>query len=195
MTVPSRSRSVLFAAVAVMVLSACGSGGTSGSGGSAADRPAADAGTVPVREADRPAFPGLDGETLDGKALDTADYRGRILVVNVWGSWCGPCRAEADHLVRVSNDLADDGVRFIGINTRDARTGPALAFEKNHGIPYPSLRDPAGKLLLRFPRGTLNVQTIPTTVFVDRKGRIAGRIIGGTDEERLRKMLDPLLAE
>lgn len=196
MSVSSRSRSVLFAAgtaVAAIALAACGAGGTSSSSGT--NLANADAGASLEKEGDRLLAPRLNGETIDGKKLDTADYQGKVIVLNIWGSWCGPCRAEADHLARVSNDLADDGVQFIGINTRDARAGPALAFEKNYKIPYPSLRDPAGKLLLRFPKGTLNAQTIPTTLFVDRKGKIAGRIIGGASEERLREMLKPILAE
>ncbi|MGW1407218.1 TlpA family protein disulfide reductase [Streptomyces sp. NPDC002403] len=196
MSVSSRSRSLLFAAgtpVAAIALAACGAGETSSSSGT--DLANAGAGASIEKEGDRLVAPRLTGETIDGKKLDTADYQGKVIVLNVWGSWCGPCRAEADHLARVSNDLADDGVQFIGINTRDARTGPALAFEKNYKIPYPSLHDPAGKLLLRFPKGTLNAQTIPTTLFVDRKGKIAGRIIGGASEERLREMLKPILAE
>ncbi|MFF3730331.1 TlpA family protein disulfide reductase [Streptomyces sp. NPDC002476] len=198
MSVSSHSRSVLFAAgtaVAAIALSACGTGGTSSSSGSDTNLVNADAGASLEKEGDRLKAPRLTGETVDGKKLDTADYRGKVIVFNVWGSWCGPCRAEADHLVKVSNDLADDGVQFIGINTRDPQTSPALAFEKNYKIPYPSLHDPAGKLLLRFPKGVFNAQTVPTTIFVDRKGRIAGRIIGGASEERLRGMLNPILAE
>ncbi|MGW2084800.1 TlpA family protein disulfide reductase [Streptomyces sp. NPDC001880] len=198
MSVSSHIRSVLFAAgaaAAAIALSACGTGGTSSSSGSGTNLADADAGAGLEKEGDRLKAPRLTGETVDGKKLDTADYRGKVIVFNVWGSWCGPCRAEADHLAKVSNDLTDDGVQFIGINTRDRQTGLALAFEKNYKIPYPSLHDPAGKLLLKFPKGTLNSQTIPTTIFVDRKGKIAGRIIGGAGEERLREMLKPIVAE
>ncbi|WP_329595842.1 TlpA family protein disulfide reductase (plasmid) [Streptomyces sp. NBC_01362] len=198
MSASSRSRSVLLAAgtaVAAITLTSCGTGGTSSSSGSGTNLVNADVGATLEKEGDRREAPRLVGETLDGKKLDTADFRGKILVFNVWGSWCGPCRAEADHLVKVSSELTEDGVQFIGINTRDPQISPALAFEKNYEIPYPSLHDPAGKLLLRFPKGTLNAQTIPTTLFVDRYGRIAGRIIGGASEERLREILKPLLAE
>ncbi|MFE3946677.1 TlpA family protein disulfide reductase [Streptomyces sp. NPDC059118] len=198
MSASSRSRSVLLvtgAAAAATALTACGTGGTSSSSGSGPNLANAGVGATLEQEGGRREAPRLVGETLDGKKLDTADFRGKVIVFNVWGSWCGPCRAEADHLAKVSNDLAGNGVQFIGINTRDPQIGPALAFEKNYEIPYPSLHDPTGKLLLRFPKGTLNAQTIPTTLFVDRKGRIAGRIIGGAGEERLREMLKPLLAE
>lgn len=101
----------------------------------------------------------------------------------------------AGNLAKVSRDLKSKGVEFVGINTRDTSTGPAQAFEKNYDVPYPSLYDPSGKLLLRFPAGSLNPQSIPSTVVVDRNGKIAARKAGGVEEDTLRKMIDPLLTE
>jgi peroxiredoxin len=83
----------------------------------------------------------------------------------------------------------------VGINTRDTSTGPAKAFEKEQGITYPSLYDPTGKLMLRFKKGTLNPQLIPSTLIVDRDGKVAARTLQALSEETLRKMLDPVLAE
>lgn len=152
-------------------------------------------GIATVEKAERASAPDLSGKTIDGKQLDVADYKGDIVVLNVWGSWCGPCRLEAKNFVKVSEDLKDQGVQFVGINTRDTSTKPAVAFEKEYGVTYPSLYDPTGKLMLRFEKGTLNPQAIPSTIVIDREGRIASRSLQALSEDKLRKMLKPILAE
>ncbi|GGT34250.1 TlpA family protein disulfide reductase [Streptomyces chromofuscus] len=182
------------AAVAALLLSACGSGGTSGGGGDTNFVAGAD-GIDTVEKGERAAAPDLSGKTIDGGQLDVADYKGKVVVLNVWGSWCGPCRAEAKNLETVYQDTKDQGVQFVGINTRDTSTGPALAFEKEFGVTYPSLYDPTGRLMLRFAKGTLNPQAIPSTLVIDRDGRIAARTLQPLSEEKVREMLDPVLAE
>ncbi|WP_033319489.1 TlpA family protein disulfide reductase [Streptomyces yerevanensis] len=196
-SIRTRSRTALFtcgAAVAALLLSACGSGGTKGGGGGTGFVTGTD-GIATVEKAERAAAPDLSGKTIDGKQLDVADYKGDIVVLNVWGSWCGPCRLEAKNFVKVSEDLKDQGVQFVGINTRDTSTKPAVAFEKEYGVTYPSLYDPTGKLMLRFEKGTLNPQAIPSTIVIDREGRIASRSLQALSEDKLRKMLKPILAE
>ncbi|MGW1026685.1 TlpA family protein disulfide reductase [Streptomyces sp. NPDC002577] len=193
----NRSRAVLLtavAAVAALTLSACGSGGTQGGSGNTNFVTGTD-GIATVKKGERTAAPKLDGKTLEGAELDVADYKGKIVVLNVWGSWCPPCRAEAPGFVKVAKDTAAQGVQFIGINTRDTSTGPAKEFEKNYGVTYPSLYDPTGKLMLRFPKGALNPQAIPSTVVIDREGKIAARSLSPLSEEKLRSMLKPLIAE
>ncbi|MBY8882402.1 TlpA family protein disulfide reductase [Streptomyces sp. PLK6-54] len=152
-------------------------------------------GPVQVAPADRVAAPDLSGPTVTGGNQSLAHYRGRILVVNVWGSLCGPCRAEAPSLAEVARDLKPQGVSFLGINSRDLSRSGAAAFEKHFAVPYPSLYDPHGALLLRFPRGSLNPQAIPATLVLDRRGRIAAHYLGALSESRLRAMIAPLLAE
>ncbi|MFI1421070.1 TlpA family protein disulfide reductase [Streptomyces sp. NPDC020731] len=181
------------AAVALLV-SACGSGGTSGGGGNTNFVTGTD-GISTVPEGKRVAAPELSGKTLEGEQLDVADHKGKVVVLNVWGSWCNPCRAEAKYFAKVSKDYAGRDVEFVGINTRDGSTTAALAFEKDFGIPYPSLYDPTGKLMLRFEKGTLNPQAVPSTLVLDRDGRIAARSLTALDEERLLKMLEPVVAE
>ncbi|MEU3556428.1 TlpA family protein disulfide reductase [Streptomyces fragilis] len=186
------------AAVAALLLSACGSdgdGGASAAGGGGTNFVTSTNGIATVAKGERRAAPRLQGETLDGGQLDTGDYKGDVVVLNVWGSWCAPCRAEAKNFVKVADETKDQGVRFVGINTRDTSTQPALAFEKEEGIEYPSLYDPTGRLLLRFEKGTLNPQAIPTTLVIDRDGKIAARAMQPLSEEKLREMLDPVLAE
>ncbi|MGA4840326.1 TlpA family protein disulfide reductase [Streptomyces sp. G45] len=182
------------AAAAALTLTACGSGGTSGGSGKTNFVTGSD-GIATVKKGDRHDAPKLDGETLDGDKLALADFKDKVVVVNVWGSWCPPCRAEAPSFAKVAKDTKPKGVEFLGINARDPEKGPAIAFEKDKGVPYPSLYDPMGKLMLRFPRGTLNPNFIPSTLVIDREGKIAARSQQPLSEEKLRKMIDPLIAE
>ncbi|MFG2634460.1 TlpA family protein disulfide reductase [Streptomyces sp. NPDC048362] len=193
----TRSRAVLcsaVAAVAALTLSACGKGGISGGGGDT-HFVTGHNGVDAAPRGKRDAAPDLSGKTIDGKTLDVADYKGKVVVVNVWGSWCGPCREEAKYFAKVSKEYADKGVQFVGINTRDASTTPALAFEKDNGIGYPSLYDPTGRLMLRFKKGTLNPQLVPSTLVIDKDGKVAARALEPLDDTALLKMVKPVLAE
>ncbi|MFF3410265.1 TlpA family protein disulfide reductase [Streptomyces sp. NPDC002742] len=194
---PNRTRAALYtagAAVAALVLSACGSGGTSGGAGNSNYVSGKD-GISTVAQGSRDTAPDLSGTTIDGKQLDVADYKGKVVVLNIWGSWCPPCRAETPNLVKVAKETAGQGVQFVGINTRDPSTDLAKAFEKQQDVPYPSLYDPTGRLMLRFKKGTLNPQTIPSTLVIDRDGKIAARTLQALSEGKLHEMLDPILAE
>lgn len=193
-----RRRFILLAATAVaatLTLSACSGDGNKAGGGGNTNFVTGTGGISTVAKGERTAAPKLDGTALDGKSLDVADYKGKVVVLNVWGSWCGPCRAEAKHFAKVSEETADQGVQFIGINTRDPQKAAAVNFEKDFGVTYPSFFDPTGKLILRFPKGTLNPVAIPSTVVIDRDGKIAARTLQALDAENLRKMIDPLIAE
>jgi len=193
----ARRRAVLTtagAAVATLLMSACSSGGTSGGGGDTNFVMGKD-GISTAKQGERATAPDLSGKTVNGGQLDVASYKGKVVVLNVWGSWCAPCRAEAPNFEKVYQDLKAKGVQFVGINTRDTSTQNAVAFEKQQGITYQSLYDPTGKLMLRFKRGTLNPQAVPSTLVLDREGRIAARSLAALSEDKLRKMIAPVLAE
>jgi thiol-disulfide isomerase/thioredoxin len=135
------------------------------------------AGTVTVVKAvDRGSPVELTGEDLEGEPLDIADLRGKPVVVVVWGSWCGPCIAEAPDVVEAAQEL-EGQARFVGIDLRDASTAEALAHERKYDVPYPSFYSPDGEAMLSFP-GALGPRTIPAFVVLDADGRIAGSIIG-----------------
>ncbi|MET0837913.1 MAG: TlpA disulfide reductase family protein [Marmoricola sp.] len=119
----------------------------------------------------------VSGETLDGKEVSLDDYAGKVVVLNVWGSWCPPCRKEAPTLVAASRELAKDGVVFLGVNTKDSSRDLGLAFERRYDVSYDSLFDPSGRNLLAF-YGTLNPSAIPSTVVIDQEGRVAASILG-----------------
>jgi peroxiredoxin len=147
--------------------------------------------TVPVGQ--RQAAPALAGKDLDGNAVSLAALRGKVVVLNVWASWCDPCNAEAPALEQVYQDNKAAGVAFLGIDTRDT-VANGKAFQRVHGIGYPSVNDPDGMLLLSF-RGQLSPQAIPSTLIIDRQGRIAVRALTGLTLTQLRQSLAPVVAE
>ena len=122
----------------------------------------------------------VSGETLEGKQVSLDDYRGQVVVLNVWGSWCPPCRKEAPLLADAARELARDDVVFLGINTRDSSQAQGLAYQRRFDVPYPSIYDPSGRNLLKL-RGTLTPNSIPSTVVIDQEGRVAARLLGDVE--------------
>lgn len=174
MPLARRTAALFAAAVSVVVLAGCAEGV-----GSTGDKGYIDGdGVFTLLPPEDRELPGeVSGETLEGDPVSTADFLGKVVVVNVWGSWCPPCRAEADELAEVSRRLADRDVVFLGINTRDNSRDNALAFQESKDVPYPSIYDEGGRNLLAF-RGTLPPQAIPSTVILDAQGRVAASVIG-----------------
>ena len=195
---PTTSAALLRAVVAgvlLVVLAGC-----STTGADEGTRSAGQEGYVGVRgnltqiaPADRVELPTVSGTSLDGEPLSTADFPGRVVVVNVWGSWCAPCRAEAPALQRAS-EATRGRAQFVGITTRDSDPAQARAFVRAFGIGYPSIYDPDGKALLQFA-GTLPPSAIPSTLIIDEQGRLAARVLGEISELTLVTMVDEVAAE
>jgi thiol-disulfide isomerase/thioredoxin len=178
-----RALRVVLAVVAALVLAGCGSGPASTAGYVGGD------GTITrLPEDRRPAAPAIAGTTLDGAPWSSDSAKGSVIVYNVWGSWCAPCRAEAPALVAASKRTK---AVFVGLNTRDLDTAAPKAFVRGFGVPYVNLYDPDGSLLLRFS-GQLPASAIPSTLIVDRQGRVAVRIIGETTEATLVDLIEDL---
>jgi peroxiredoxin len=137
-------------------------------------------GVFPV--GDRRPAPVLAGTTLDGQPLDLSDYRGKVVVLNFWASWCAPCRAEARNLNAVYAQTKGLGVEFVGIDIKDDVTA-ARAFARAKHVDYPSIFDQPGALLLQF-RGQAP-QSPPTTIVLDRRGRVAARFLQAVTETEL----------
>ncbi|MFD9461017.1 TlpA family protein disulfide reductase [Streptomyces sp. NPDC060027] len=193
-TVARAAALTAIATIGSLTLSACGSGISGGGGQTNYVSGADDISTV--AKSDRSPVGSIEGETLKGKHLDVRDLRGKVVVINIWGSWCPPCRAEAPYFNKVAKEMKSKGVEFVGINTRDSGKRLPRAFEKEYGVSYESLYDPTGKLILSgFPKGTVSIQGVPATVILDKEGKIAARTFGGVDGTKLHKMIDPVVAE
>jgi thiol-disulfide isomerase/thioredoxin len=145
-------------------------------------------GTTAFRPGQRPAVPQVSGVTLTGHRLSLSSYRGKVVVLNFWASWCSPCRSEAPALAQLSTAYRAGGFQFIGVNIKDPGQANGAAYERSFGIRYPSLYDPAGQVLLAF-RDTVPPAAIPSTLVIDRSGRIAARIIGAVDYTKLNNLL------
>ena len=135
----------------------------------------------------------LSGSTLEGTSWRVADAKDKVLVLNVWGTWCGPCVAESPHLQQVWSEVSVAGkpVQFMGINYRDS-VETAAAFLRANKVTYPSLEDDGGRTLLAL-RGKANAT--PTTLILDRRGRIAARVSGPVTVTTLTGLVDDVLGE
>jgi thiol-disulfide isomerase/thioredoxin len=167
------------------VLAACGGVGTRGSTGGYVS---GNGSITVVAPKDREKAPVLAGDDLEGRQLSTADLAGHVLVINVWGSWCPPCRKEAPALAEVSRKYADRDVTFVGVLVRD-KPAAALAFTRKQETPYRSIADFSGHNLLGFSR-SLPSQAIPTTWIIDARGRVAVRVMDDVTASTLAGLID-----
>jgi thiol-disulfide isomerase/thioredoxin len=179
-----KKRNFLFVPLMALVLSSCGGGGSS----IAEESFVSGNGSVSyIKPSDRIAAPALSGMTLSGKNYT---YNvGQVAVVNVWASWCAPCRAEAPTLAALTEKYTD--VAFIGILTRDNPVN-AEAFARRFALPYPTLIDDS--VLIGF-RKSLPANAIPSTVLIDKRGNVAARISGEVTYSSLAELIEKVSAE
>ena len=147
-------------------------------------------GVVECAPGQRPPVKQVSGELLDGGKYAMSQDLGKVVVVNFWGSWCSPCRAEADDLEKTFQATKAKGVSFIGINTRDDRDS-AIQFERNR-VTYPSIYDFDGKVALQFD---LPQTSTPATLILDRQGRIAVALRQATTASQLQPLVEKVAAE
>ncbi|MGH4011094.1 MAG: TlpA family protein disulfide reductase [Pseudonocardiaceae bacterium] len=136
----------------------------------------------------------LSGDSLTepGTAVSLDRYRGQVVVLNVWGSWCGPCRAEADDLVQVASATAGQRVQFIGIDVRDSRQAGA-DFARDFGLTYPSIFDPPGRTLLALKGIPRSV--VPLTIVLDRQHRVAAVFLHAVHAQDLQPVVERITRE
>jgi thiol-disulfide isomerase/thioredoxin len=163
----------VLAGVLLIVVLATGWPGGGNSGMTTVD---GNSGAVVYPAGHRPLAPGFTGTTLTGSKLSFSSYRGRVVVLNFWGSWCVPCRAEAPILAAVAEKYQPSGVSFLGVDVRDT-TASALAFAHGFHVGYPSVSDQSSAITLDFS-AKVPIAATPTTLVIDRTGHIAGAVFG-----------------
>lgn len=132
--------------------------------------------------------PALQGTTLEGGNFDLAEWRGQVVLVNVWASWCVPCQREQPLLVRAHAQLAPRGLQIVGINVRD-EPDQARTFLQDYGqAPWPSVRDPDGRRAVDW--GTF---ALPETYLVDPSGTVVAKAVGELDAMWIQDNVIPLL--
>jgi thiol-disulfide isomerase/thioredoxin len=167
-----------------IALTGCSGGGTSSTEESFVSGSGS---TTFIKIADRKIAPAITGLTLAG--TNYTYTKDTVAVVNVWASWCSPCRAEAPTLASLANKYSD--VAFIGILTRD-NPANAEAFARRFKLPYPTIIDDS--ILIGF-KGSLPANAIPSTVILDKKGRVAARISGAIAVASLSQLIEKVSAE
>lgn len=142
----------------------------------------------------RPTFLPFTGETESGQMLDSKALEGQVVVMNWWYSACAPCRAEAPDLQALHEEFQDQGVQFVGVNVRDTAE-TALAFDRKFDISFPSIIDAqSGAVSLAF-QGVVSPQAVPTTLVIDKQGKVASRILGRIDPSILKTLIETVVAE
>jgi thiol-disulfide isomerase/thioredoxin len=132
-------------------------------------------------------MPVISGTTLIGESISPDLYRGKVVLVNFWATWCGPCREEQPALQRLWEEYQDRGVQFIGVDFMDDDAA-GREYLREFGVTYPSVTDD-GRLSNGFA-----IPYLPATVLVDRQGEMRYRLLGAQSEESLRGPLGELLA-
>ncbi|OZM74766.1 alkyl hydroperoxide reductase [Amycolatopsis antarctica] len=139
--------------------------------------------------------PSLAGEDLlaEGTQLAATDFPGKVVVINLWGSWCGPCRTELPEMEKLFQANKDRGLQLVGLDVREPNRSAPQDFVRDRGISYPSIYDPAGRSLLRlkgYPRNA-----IPSTIVLDKQQRVAAVFLRELLAEDLQPVVDRLAAE
>lgn len=164
----ARRAFVAVGAAALMLLAGCGRDPV-------ALRGSDEVGVTILQPDDRVELEAITGVALDGDPLSLVDYRGKVVVLNAWASWCEPCKQETPALVRSAGRFSSNDVAFVGLDAFDSKDA-ADRFITEYGMAYPSLFDPDGEILGSLPG--VPPKAVPSTLILDREGRIAVRIIG-----------------
>jgi len=183
-----RRRRLVVAAVAaalVVTLGACSN--SSATDATAGGYVSGDGSITFVPPSERVAAPVLEGTDLDGAPLTSGQFSDQVLVVNIWGSWCPPCRKETPDLISLAEEFSSQGVQFLGVAIRENATA-SRAFAENFGMNYPSFSDSGGVMLIGFSE-SLPTVAVPTTYILDARGRVAVRYMDQVDPDMLRDLI------
>jgi peroxiredoxin len=194
MAAPPRTRLLVALLAALLLASGCATGKDAvdqGSGGENGYVPGSGTGRL-IAVGQRQPAPTFGGSYLGGGSFQSGSLSGQVVVLNFWGSWCPPCRLETPEFDKVYQDMRGKGVQFLGVAVRDTEQG-AQAFYTNKKISFRTLFDPTGRVALAFQ--AIPPAAIPSTVILDRHGRVAEVHLGAMLRGDLQPVLDTLLAE
>jgi thiol-disulfide isomerase/thioredoxin len=128
------------------------------------------------------------------RTVGVDDFAGRVVVINVWGQWCGPCRTVISQLQQVYDETRAEGVAFLGIDVRDPEPQASRDFISDRGVTYPSIYDPAMRTMIAFG-GRYPSSVIPATMVLDRQHRVAAVFLREVLAEDLQPVVARLAAE
>jgi thiol-disulfide isomerase/thioredoxin len=194
-TAAGTGRALLAPLLALLLLTGCSSGPDAvdvSNGGDFRFVQATPSGEV-IPTVDRATAPAFSGTLLGGGSFSSEELAGDVAVLNFWGSWCAPCRVETPQFDEVAEDLAGDGVQFLGINVKETSEQFAAAFVERFAISFPSLFDPRGEIALAFRDYPANA--IPSTIVLDRQNRVAAVYTGEVSQDDLRRVLELVRGE
>lgn len=134
----------------------------------------------------------ITSETYHGTKIDFSQWEGKPIVMNFWYAACAPCRIEAPDLKKLADHFGDK-VEFLGVNVRDEAEA-AKAFERTFDLPYESIQDTSGDIQLAMTK-YVPLQAVPSTLVLDRKGRVRARVIGAVDPSTLKSLINTALTE
>ncbi|HVV11083.1 TlpA disulfide reductase family protein [Amycolatopsis sp.] len=165
---------VVLVLAAVLALAGCSTGKDAVSQGSTFEFVSPGGKTdITYDGADRKTIPNLSGDDLmnDGKQISLADFKGKVVVLNIWGQWCAPCRTESPEMEKLYHATQASGVQVLGLDVRDDDKSAPQDFVRDRGLTYPSIYDPPGRSLLRLSGYPVNV--VPSTIVIDKQQRVA----------------------
>lgn len=180
---------------AVLALAGCSAGKDAVSQGSSFQFVAPGGQTDILYDGDRQPVPNLSGEDLmnPGQRISVADYAGKVVVINLWGQWCAPCRTEAPELEKLYQQGQASGVQVLGYDVRDDDRSAPQDFVRDRGVTYPSIYDPAGRELLKLRGYPLNA--VPSTVVIDKQQRVAAVYLRSVLASDLLPLVERLVKE